>query len=166
MVEQKVMDKGDSANRGNQLLQLVSFRVGSEEFGVDILRVQEINRMVEITRVPNSPEFVEGVINLRGKIIPIIALRKRFGLKDKSPDKYTRIIVADVDNKIVGFVVDAVLEVLRIPTDTIEPPPPIVAGVDASYIRGVAKLEDRLLILLNLEEVFSEQEKRALNPTG
>ena len=101
----------------DELLQLVTFSIGEEEFGVNILKVQEIIRTMEITKVPRAPEFVEGVINLRGKVIPIIDLRRRFGLAPKAHDKNTRIIVIEINNIIVGFVVDAVSEVLRIPAD-------------------------------------------------
>jgi purine-binding chemotaxis protein CheW len=151
-----------SATASDELLQLVSFRIGEEEFGVDILRVQEINRMLEVTRVPSAPEFVDGVINLRGKVIPIIALRRRFGMERKENDKNTRIIVVELNGRIVGFVVDAVNEVLRIPKSITEPPPPIVAGIGAEYIRSVGKLDDRLLILLDLEGVLSEGDNSAL----
>ena len=101
--------------RDDELLQLVTFSTGDEEFGVDILRVQEIIRTMAITKVPKAPEFVEGVINLRGKVIPIIDLRRRFGLQSKAHDKHTRIIVIEINTMIVGFVVDSVSEVLRIP---------------------------------------------------
>lgn len=148
------------------LLQLVSFNLGKEEFAVDILKIQEINRMVEITKVPKSPEFVEGVINLRGKVIPIIDLRKRFNLPGSENTKQTRIVVVDIDNKVVGLVVDAVSEVLRLPANTVEPPPPIVAGIDSEYISGVGKLEDRLLILLELDKVLSKDEKKVLETVG
>jgi len=149
-------------NQSEELLQLVSFNLGKEEFAVDILKIQEINRMVEITKVPRSPEFVEGVINLRGKVIPIIDLRKRFSLPESESTRQTRIVVVDIDNKIVGLVVDAVSEVLRLPAKTVEPPPPIVAGIDSEYISGVGKLEDRLLILLELDKVLSKDEKKVL----
>lgn len=134
-------------------LQLVSFNIGSEEFGVDILKVQEINRMVEITKVPQAPHYVEGVINLRGKVIPIIDLRKRFSLELKEADKNTRIVVVDIGGNILGMIVDSVSEVLRLPANTIEPPPDLVTGINAEYINGVAKLEDRLLIFLDLSKV-------------
>jgi purine-binding chemotaxis protein CheW len=147
---------------GEELLQLVSFNLGDEEFGIDILRVQEINRMVEITRVPNTPSFVEGVINLRGHVIPIIDLRARFGLERKPVEKSTRIVVVEIQGRIVGFIVDAVSEVLRIPKSVTEPPPPIVAGIEAEYITAVGKLEDRLLILLDLERIFSREETAKL----
>jgi purine-binding chemotaxis protein CheW len=134
-------------------LQLVSFNIGSEEFGVDILKVQEINRMVEITKVPQAPHYVEGVINLRGKVIPIIDLRKRFSLELKETDKNTRIVVVDIGGNILGMIVDSVSEVLRLPANTIEPPPDLVTGINSEYINGVAKLEDRLLIFLDLSKV-------------
>ena len=165
---------------GNELLQLVSFNIGSEEFGVDILKVQEINRMVEITKVPQAPNYVEGVINLRGKVIPIVDLRKRFNFEQKEYDKNTRIVVVDIMGSIMGMVVDSVSEVLRLPSNTIEPPPEIVTGINSEYIKGVAKLEDRLLIFLDLSKVinieeeyfliysmgFTPQEQRSLNIAG
>jgi purine-binding chemotaxis protein CheW len=134
-------------------MQLVSFNIGTEEFGVDILKVQEINRMVEITKVPQAPSYVEGVINLRGKVIPIIDLRKRFNLELKEQDKNTRIVVVDIVGNIMGMIVDSVSEVLRLPANTIEPPPDLVTGINSEYINGVAKLEDRLLIFLDLSKV-------------
>ncbi|MBW7888214.1 MAG: chemotaxis protein CheW [Bacteroidetes bacterium] len=142
-----------------ELLQLVSFNIGEEEFGVDILKVQEIIRIVEVTRVPNAPEYVDGVINLRGKVIPIIDLRRRFGMERKEKDKNTRIIVVELNGKVLGFVVDAVSEVLRIPRSVTEPPPSIIAGIDAEYITAIGKLENRLLILLDLERVLSVEEQ-------
>lgn len=145
-----------------ELMQLVTFSIGEEEFGVDILKVQEIIRTMEITKVPRAPQFVEGVINLRGKVIPIIDLRKRFGLQTKDHDKHTRIIVIEISNMIVGFVVDSVSEVLRIPAGTVEPPPPVVAGLESEYISGVGKLEDRLLILLDLNRLLSGEEREEL----
>ena len=114
--------------------------------------------MLDVTRVPNAPEYVDGVINLRGKVIPIIDLRRRFGMDRKEHDKNTRIVVVELSGKVVGFVVDAVSEVLRIPKSVTEPPPPIVAGIGAEYITAVGKLEDRLLILLDLEKVLSGDE--------
>lgn len=163
-MEMSSQNQNDSAQKdvNEDVLQLVSFTLGSEEFGIDILLVQEINRMTSITRVPNSPEFIEGVINLRGKVIPIIDLRNRFGLTQSDMDKDTRIIVVEVSKKIVGFIVDSVKEVLRIPKSVVDPPPPIVAGISAEYIEGVGKLDDRLLILLDLETVLSSSELEAL----
>ena len=159
LAEQKQKNSGAV---GDELLQLVSFNIGDEEFGVDILKVQEINRMVEITKVPQAPHYVEGVINLRGKVIPIVDLRKRFNLEVKEYDKNTRIVVVDIEGAIIGMVVDSVSEVLRLPSDTIEPPPEIVTGVNSEYIKGVAKLEDRLLIFLDLSKVIDVGEVAGL----
>ncbi|MCC6963431.1 MAG: chemotaxis protein CheW [candidate division Zixibacteria bacterium] len=144
------------------ILQLVSFNIGTEEFGVDILKVQEINRMVEITRVPRSPDFVEGIINLRGKVIPIIDLRKRFNLQITDHDKNTRIVVVDIEGQTMGMIVDSVSEVLRIPASTIEPTPDVVTSVDSDYIRGVAKLDNRLLIYLDLAKILTGEEYKML----
>jgi purine-binding chemotaxis protein CheW len=149
--------KGDS-----ELLQLVTFTIGHEEFGVDILAVQEIIRTMEITKVPKAPHFVEGVINLRGKVIPIIDLRSRFNMASKKHDKSTRIIVLEISTMIVGFVVDAVSEVLRVSANTVEPPPPVVAGIESEYISGIGKLDDRLLILLDLNKLLGGPEMDSL----
>ncbi|MBP6671918.1 MAG: purine-binding chemotaxis protein CheW [Bacteroidetes bacterium] len=146
-----------------EIIQLVSFTIGEEEFGVNILTVQEINRMVEVTRVPNTPDYVDGIINLRGKVIPIIDLRCRFSMERKPKDKNTRIIVVELSGTIFGFVVDSVSEVLRIPLSVTEPPPPIVAGISREFITSIGKLEDRLLILLDLERILTMDEFSSLN---
>lgn len=145
-----------------ELLQLVSFKIGDAEFGVDILRVQEINKMMDLTIVPNTPSFIEGVVNLRGRIIPVLNLRRKLGLNAKEYDSETRIIVVDLEDKTIGFIVDEVKEVLRIPKSITEQPPEIVAGVDADYITAIGKLEDRLLILLDLTKILSNAEKAEL----
>lgn len=142
--------------------QLVTFNLGKEEFAVPILQIQEINRLVDVTRVPDSPDFVEGVINLRGKVIPIIDLRKRFRLHQSELGKYARIVVVNMDGRMVGLIVDSVSEVLRLPNDAIEPPPPVVAGIGSEYIKGLGKLEGRLLILLDLSKILTKEEKREL----
>lgn len=157
------------ANQSNEgIYQLVSFVIENEEFGVDILKVQEIIRTVEITRVPKAPNFVEGVINLRGKIVPVIDLRKRFGIAEKEHDNETRIVVVELVDKVVGFLVDRVKEVIRVEKSVIEPPPELTTSIDSNYITGVAKLQDRLLILLELNRVLSsdEQEKLTEVETG
>ncbi|OPY64537.1 MAG: Chemotaxis protein CheW [Syntrophorhabdaceae bacterium PtaU1.Bin034] len=146
----------------NRILQLVTFKLENEEFGVDILKVQEINKMIDITRIPNAPAFVEGVINLRGKIIPIVDLRKRLGFHGRTYDKSTRIIVVELDGMVLGFIVDSVSEVLRISESTVEPPPALVAGIESEYIEGVGKLDNRLLILLELKKVFSAIDRKEL----
>lgn len=134
------------------VLQLVSFQLGPEEYAIDILGVQEIIRIVEITHVPNAPHFVDGVVNLRGKVIPIINLRTRLGLSSVEPTKDTRIVVVEVAHLILGFIVDSVEEVLRLPTEFIEPPPS--TGEASDFHKGVGRVDGRLLILLDLELLF------------
>jgi len=152
----------EQKKESTELLQLVSFFIGNEEFGVDILFVQEINRMSQITTVPNSPDFVNGVINLRGRVIPVIDLRSKFGMPKKEPDKNTRIMVMEVSGKTVGFIVDSVNEVLRIPKNVTEAPPSLALGVNSEYIKSVGKLDDRLLILIDLEKILSTVESMQL----
>lgn len=146
-----------------ELLQLVSFNIDNEEFGIDILKVEEIIRIISITKIPNAPDFVEGVINLRGRVIPVIDLRTRLKREKKPHDNNTRVIVVEVNGITVGFIVDSVKEVLRIPKNITEPPPSIVAGVDSEYITAIGKLEDRLLILLDLEKVLDFKQKEELS---
>jgi purine-binding chemotaxis protein CheW len=144
-------------------MQLVSFILDREEYGVEVLKVREIIRMPNITRVPNTPHYVEGVINLRGKVIPIISLRKSFSLDVAENDGRTRIMVMDMTNELTGFIVDSVAEVVRITTGEIQPAPPVVSGnVDQECIFGVINREDRLLILLDLERLFSQEEQLLL----
>lgn len=137
-------------------LQLVSFNLGAEEFVVDIAAVQEIVRMPEITRVPRAPEFVEGVVNLRGKIIPVLDLRKRFRLPVTEPTKSTRIIIVAIAGKTIGLIVDGVSEVLRLDAASVEATPEMVATqIDSAFLKGIAKLGGRLLILLDLDLIAS-----------
>jgi purine-binding chemotaxis protein CheW len=149
-----------------ETIQVVSFKLGSEEYGVDIAQVQEINRMVAVTHVPRAPQFMEGVINLRGQLIPIIDLRTRFAMPRAEHSKNTRIVVTEIGTKRVGMVVDSVSEVLRLPVDQIEDAPEMLTGVDTEYIRGVGKIEDRLIILLDLARIISGAEKRELEASG
>jgi purine-binding chemotaxis protein CheW len=142
--------------------QLVVFDLAAEAYGVDINAVQGIIRMQTITKVPRTPDFVEGVINLRGEVIPVVDLRKRFGLKVAEETKDSRIVVVYIGEQQVGMVVDAVTEVLRISADSIEPPSPVITSADSAYLMGIAKLEDRLITLLDLEQALSEAEKSML----
>jgi purine-binding chemotaxis protein CheW len=128
--------------------------LGDEEFGIDIQRVQEINRMIDITKIPNAPQFVEGVVNLRGKIIPVVSLRTRLNFGQVEADKSTRIMIVEVEGKTLGFIVDSVSEVLRIDDAKIEPPPSLAGGNESAYMEGVINLADRILILLNLTVLF------------
>jgi purine-binding chemotaxis protein CheW len=151
----------------DDLLQLVIFQLGGEEFGVEIMQVQEIIRMPDITRIPQSPEYVEGVINLRGKIIVVINLDNRFELHSKERDDDSRIVIVEVGDNVVGMIVDSVSEVLRLSTSNVEPAPEIIsAKIKADYLKGVGKLDDRLLILLDLERVLSDEEMSHVAAVG
>jgi len=156
-------------NLRTEIRQLVCFRLGDENFGLDIYKVHDINRRVDITKIPKSPKFVEGVINLRGNIVPVIDLRKRFEMpKLESHTKENRIVVIENNGQTVGLAVDAVTEVLRIPVDAIEPTPDMVKSeVDSRYIEGITKLSDsRLLIVLDTDKIFSDDEKKLIAATA
>ena len=144
-------------------LQLVSFTVGEELFAVDILSVQEINRMMSLTKVPQSIEGIEGVINLRGRIIPVLDLRVQFGLIPTDLDENSRIIVVEVQGNTIGFIVDSVQRVLLINQSIVESAPPMTTSIDASYVEGMAKLDDDLLILLNLDNLLSQESLNKLS---
>ena len=157
------------ANQNEQLiedLKVIIFRLKDEEYGVDVKQIKSIERMEHITRVPNTPPFVKGVINLRGVVIPIIDLRKRFGIELKEYNESTRIIIVNVDGMEVGLIVDAANDVIDIPVSGIEPPPKVVGGIETKYLRGVAKLSNRLLILLNLDKVLNPDEVKELGKFG
>ena len=143
-------------------LQVVGFRIGNETFGVRIGSVREIVRVPEITAVPSAPDTVEGVINLRGKIIPVMDLRKRFGHVDIQPDKKNRILVVELQNKLVGLIVNAASEVLKIPPSEIEAPGTVFAEGESSYVTGVGKLKGRLIILLDVSKLLHQQEVKKL----
>jgi len=147
----------ESTMVSEQILQLVTFTLEKEEYAVDILSVQEINRITEITRVPNAPDYVEGVINLRGKVIPVVNLRKKFGLDNRETDDSSRVIIMDIQGVTYGLVVDSVSEVLRIPTSIVEPPPPMASSMSSMFIKGIAKLENRLIILIDIDKFLGQQ---------
>ncbi|MEM1107864.1 MAG: chemotaxis protein CheW [Planctomycetota bacterium] len=142
----------------HDVLQLVSFEIGVEEYAIPILAVQEINRIMPITTVPHSPDAVRGVINLRGRIIPVIDMRERFGLTASSEEEDARIIVVEVGTtgRVIGFTVDRVHEVLRLDASIVDPAPTAGSAINADFIRGVGKLEQRLLILLDLDRLFTD----------
>jgi purine-binding chemotaxis protein CheW len=162
LMTKKVADRGPAAGGMSEILQLVTFRLGNEEYAVDILKVQEINRMKEITRVPNTPLYVEGVINLRGKVIPVINLRSKFSLAERDNDTQSRIMIMDIQGITMGLVVDAVSEVLRIPGNIVEPTPPMASNISTEFIKGIAKLEDRLIILLDMDMLVGKAEETSL----
>ncbi|MDD9912744.1 MAG: chemotaxis protein CheW [Alphaproteobacteria bacterium] len=144
-------------------LHLVTFRLLGEEFGLPILDVREIIRMTDITPVPQAPGFVEGVINLRGQIIPVVDLRKRFGISANEANEETRIIVVELRTAVIGLIVDEVSEVLRVPADTVAPPPSLVAGsIGSEYIKGIGHYDEKMIILIDMRKVFNEDEVGAI----
>jgi purine-binding chemotaxis protein CheW len=142
--------------------QVVGFRIGNETYGVRIGSVREIVRVPEITSVPNAPETIEGVINLRGKIIPVMDLRKRFGIDAVQPDKKNRILVVELDNKLLGLIVSSASEVLKIPPSEIAAPGAVFAEGESSYVTGVGKLKGRLIILLDIARLLRQPELKKL----
>lgn len=149
-------------SRGGNEEQLVVFRLADEYYGVDIGTVQEIIAWQPVTRVPRAPQFVEGIINLRGSVIPVIDLRKRFGLRQAEVGQQTRIVVVEVGELVVGLVVDGVSEVLRVPAERTEQPSAVISGVDTEFIRGVAKTDERLIILLDADRILAMGEQTEL----
>lgn len=149
----------DAKAKSGDELQLVVFNIGTEEFGVEIMNVQEIIRMINITKIPQASAFVKGIINLRGRIIVVIDLNVIMGMQSREHDENTRIIVADIGDTVMGFIVDSVSEVIRLPESSVEPAPAIIANkIGTEYVRGVGKMEDRLLILLDLDKILSKNE--------
>lgn len=143
-------------------VKVIVFRLVDEEYGVEVSQVRSIERMQSITRVPRTPDFVKGVINLRGVVTPIIDLKTRFSLGAEEYSDSTRIIIVAVEDMEVGLIVDAANDVIDIPLNSIELPPSVVGGIKATYLRGVAKLQNRLLIMLNLDKVLSSEEIQAM----
>ncbi len=140
-------------------LQLVVFNIGPEEFGMEIMKVQEIIRMTNITKIPQASNYIRGIINLRGKIIAVINLNMIMGMQSKEQDENTRIIVADIDNIVMGFIVDSVSEVIRMPASSIEPAPAIIASkIGTEFVNGVGKIGDRLLILPDFKRIINVQD--------
>lgn len=135
--------------------QVVVFNLANEYFGVDVARVQEIRRVPEITHVPRSLPYVEGVMNLRGAVIPVVDLCRRFGFPSSKPTRASRVVILDLAGQTVGVIVDAVTEVLRLPGETIEPPSAVVTAEGEGIVRGIARLQDRLIMLLDLDRIAS-----------
>lgn len=143
--------------------QFVIFKLGEERYAVDILNVGGISEFRDVTKVPNAPYFIDGIINLRGEIIPIVSLKKRFNIPEKAVDSDTRIIINNIRGKDIGFVVDEASQVIKIDDADIEDAPDIVKGADRQYISGVGKVNDQIVILLNLEKILNEEEQKAVN---
>lgn len=143
-------------------LQAVIFMLNNIYYGVEILQVQEIVKMTDIVQLPNTPDFIEGIVNLRGKIVPIMDLRKRFHLPSIEINENWKILILKVKDMLFGIMVDAISEVEKIETDVIEKAPKVVSGVNGEFISGIAKLEERLLILLDTEKILTLEEQKAL----
>lgn len=154
-------DKTKEAEKNNfgQDLQMVTFGIAGENYAFDILKVKEIIMMTSITRMPKCPDFIEGVVNLRGQVIPIIDLRKRFLLSTKEYDDNTRIIIVDISGETIGLIVDEVYQVMSIPESSISPPSAIIAGISSEYLQGIGRMGDKMLIILDLEKILTHEEK-------
>ncbi len=160
IVETQFQEGGSSESGGS--FQLVSFHLAEESYGIEITKVREIILMGEITRIPHTPEYVKGLINLRSTVIPVIDLRIRFGLREVELTGESRIMVINVRGKMIGIIVDAVSEVLRISHDQITPPPPTVAGLGREYLTGLVRLDEQLLILLDIDKLLGQEETAEL----
>jgi purine-binding chemotaxis protein CheW len=143
-------------------IQLVLFRMAGNEFGIEIRQVREINRVTSLTHVPKSPEFLEGIMNLRGRIVPVVDLKKRFRLPPVETTGQTRIMIVEVGDQPVGLWVDKVTEVLKVPSASIAPPPDMVLTIAGEYLSGIVEVKDRLVILLNLPRILRLDEIKAL----
>lgn len=153
----------NGGNSSGEIIQLVSFELDGEEYGVDVLAVREIIRLPAITKMPNTPDYLEGIINLRGTVVPIISLRRCFGLMDNEAGRSSRILVMETTGGLNGFVVDAVAEVIRIYSSEIQPPPAITHGSAAQdCIVGIVNHAERLLVTLDLNRLFSDDEQALL----
>jgi len=147
-------------------LQLVSFKLGQDLYGIEITKVREIILITDITRLPEMPEYVKGVLNLRDNVIAVIDLRAMFGLPESQLTDESRIMVVQAGGRTIGIVVDAVSEVLRISKTQIAPPPPTVAGLGQEYLTGLVRLENKLLILLDVDRIFGREESEVLETAG
>jgi purine-binding chemotaxis protein CheW len=142
--------------------QQVVFKLDGEEYGLDIMKVHGIERYQQVTKVPNTPEYIEGIINLRGEVHPIYNLRKKFRMGEQEINDDTKIIIINSNDMMVGFTVDAVTEIIHIEEENIEAPPKLIAGVERRYICGVGKVEERMIILLDVDLILSEEEQQKI----
>ncbi len=155
-------DKSRMQLKMQDYLQVVSFRLGVEDYAIEITKVKEIILVEGITKVPQMPHYIEGIINLRGTVIPVLDLRKRFEVGNNDITEHTRIIVTRLEGRIIGMIVDAVSRVMKIPKANIQPPPETIACVAGDYLIGVAKLDDRMQLLLDIDKVLHTDEKSQL----
>lgn len=155
-------EQHDEAQGRDTVTQIVVFQIGKELYGADIAVVLEVSPLLRVTKVPRTPSYVEGVTNLRGRVIPVVDLRKRLGLPPIPYTKSTRIAVAEIDGGKIGMIVDAVVEVLRVPASAVEPPSPMFSKIDNENVLGVGKVDDRLIILLDLARVLAREDRKVV----
>ncbi len=144
-------------------VKLAIFLLEKQPYAMDIMKIKQIIRPLKITRLPKAPDFLEGVINLRGVVIPVIDMRKRFGIPLRKEGEETKVIIASVEKKVVGIIVDDVTEVIPMARSEIQPPPRVIRGVEATYLLGVCRYQDDILLILNLDEILSAEEKITLS---
>jgi purine-binding chemotaxis protein CheW len=157
------MKNKETKEKSTSSIQIVCFKIGKEEYGIDILKVQEILNLPKITTLPKATEFILGVIELRGKILPIVDLSKRFGIETAKDSRATRSIVVNIKGKEVGLAIDSVSHVVKVESDEIEPPPAIVKGISGRYIVGIAKVGEDFVVILDIDQIFSANELSALD---
>ncbi len=162
MVEQTSVVENQLQQTMNSFTQVVSFSLAKEEYAIEILKVKEIILVEGITRVPQMPDYIEGIINLRGDVVPVLDLRKRFGLSNIEINEETRIIVSRMEKRIIGLIVDSVSQVMKIPNADIQEPPDTIAGLAGEYLTGVGKVAERMIMMLDIEKVLTVHETLAL----
>ena len=152
----------DNKGAGSKTVELATFYVGDSLCGMDILKVQEINKLLEMTEVPLAPEYVKGILNLRGQIVTVIDLGCKLKLLDTDTDRETRNIIVDFNGEYIGLLVDRIGEVERADEDNIEPPPANIGGIQGRYFEGVLKKENSLICILNIEEILKDDNTQIL----
>ncbi len=160
VLDNQVSGKEEEYSEGD-IVQLVTFLLTDVEYGLDILQVHEIIRYPDMTRLPNTPPFIKGVINLRGSVIPVLDIRERFGFQRVKETESTRVIVIEANEKLFGLLVDNVHQVVRLPISHIDPPSRLIEGISEVFIKGIGRAGGRLIVILNLESMLFEQEGRA-----
>ncbi|MDY6969648.1 MAG: chemotaxis protein CheW [Spirochaetota bacterium] len=156
-LEAEVLDKVDD-NEPEEEAQHVTFLIGNETYGVEVLKVQEIIGMTEITHVPNTSYFMEGIINLRGSVVAVIDLRKKFKMEEREYDNFTVIIIVEVNEKLIGMIVDSVSDVANIPVSTMQSTPQFTSNIETEFIKGIGQVDDSLVIILNVDKILTDEE--------
>jgi purine-binding chemotaxis protein CheW len=154
--------EGRAAERNEQRLQMINFTLGGDEYAVEIQKVREVINFRELTPLPKAPSFVKGIINLRGEVIPVIDLREKLGLAHEAYSALTNVIIVEIGRKAVGVVVDDVRHVIRLAPGEVAPSPPFIGGLSGKYVSGVAKIGERLVVVLDMERILSASEMIAL----